>query len=183
MRKAIPVLLITIVTLAIICSAGVYADEVKIIASNGQEKDCFGYSVDILGNYAIVGGFGNDNDRGAVYIFRRDGNSWKENEMLFAKDGTGGDWFGYSVAMSEDYVIVGAPWDDSVDTDSGSVYFFRRNGDSWIEEAKFVPHQPLITWCNYGFSVDISGDYAIVGSPWENGQSGAAYIYHYGDNS
>jgi hypothetical protein len=183
MRKTIPVLLIIIVFIAIICSAGIHADEVKIIASNGQEKDYFGYSVDILGDYAIVGGCGNDSDKGAAYVFKRDGSSWKEHKMLFAKDGTKEDWFGYSVAMSEDYVIVGAPWDDSVDTDSGSVYFFRRNGDSWTEEAKFAPHHPLIRWCNLGYSVDISDDYAIVGSRQEDHQSGAAYIYHYEGNS
>jgi len=130
-----------------------------------------------------VGSPEDESDNGSAYIFKRDGSSWKQQAKLRAKDGGKDDWFGYSVAISDDYAIVGAPWDDDKGEDTGSVYFFKRNGDSWSEEVKFTPHPPLIKWCKFGYSLDISGDYVIVGSPEEDWASGAAYIFHYDGNS
>lgn len=174
---------IVISLLLLIRFADIHAEEVKITASDGEEEDWFGCSVDVYGDYAIVGAVRHDSDKGAAYIFKRDGSSWKQMTKLIAKDGAEEDWFGYSVDISDDYAIVGAPWDDSVDIDSGTIYFFKRNGDSWIEEIKFTPRPPRIRWCHFGRSVDISGDYVIVGSPQEDAQSGAAYIYHYDGKS
>jgi len=183
MPKRIFASMVISVMLFLIWVADIHADEVKVTASAGLPKGYFGISVDISGDYAIVGSPEDESDNGSAYIFKRDGSSWKQQAKLRAKDGGKDDWFGYSVAISDDYAIVGAPWDDDKGEDTGSVYFFKRNGDSWSEEVKFTPHPPLIKWCKFGYSLDISGDYVIVGSPEEDWASGAAYIFHYDGNS
>ena len=143
----------------------------------------FGYSVDIYGDYAIVGAAGSLSVKGAAYIFKRDGTSWEQEAKFTAKDVAKGDYFGEAVAILGDYAVVGAPWDDDKGKNTGSVYFFKRDGNSWSEEAKFTPHGQPISNCSFGTSIDISGDYVIVGSVYENWSSGAAYIFHYDGDS
>jgi hypothetical protein len=94
-------------------------------------------------------------------------------------DGAPGDEFGQSVSISGDYTIVGARWDDDNGMMSGSAYIFQRDGANWIEEQKLLATDGA-EGDQFGFSVSISGDYAIVGARWDddNGDSsGSAYIY------
>jgi len=94
---------------------------------------------------------------------------------LTASDGTEYDIFGHSVSISGDYAIIGAPWDDHVNS-SGSAYIFRREDSVWIEQIKLVDP----TANQFGFSVSISGDYAIVSALGDVDvqYAGVAYIYH-----
>jgi RNA polymerase sigma factor (sigma-70 family) len=150
---------------------------VKLKPGNGAAGDKFGYSVAIHGDYAIVGADGRDDKKGAAYIFKRDGNSWKEQQMLFARDGAKEDYFGVAVAISDDCAIVGACDDDDKGEDTGSVYVFHRTGESWAQKAKLTPHGQLIKWCEFGIAVAISGDYLVVGSRFEDHAGGAIYIF------
>jgi len=73
----------------------------------------FGCSVAISGDYAIVGEYQDNLFTGAAYIFKRNGTSWTQQVKLVATDGANYDFFGYSVAISGNYAIVGAYQDDS----------------------------------------------------------------------
>ncbi len=87
--------------------------------------------------------------------------------------------FGYSVAVSGDTAIVGAPLQDAVATDSGAAYIFVKTDGVWSQQAYLKASTPA-AGNKFGTSVGISGDTAIVGAPLENGsysQSGAAYIF------
>jgi len=91
---------------------------------------------------------------------------------LFASDGEKGNWFGESVSIYGEYVIVGASGYNSMDYSSGKLIFhpgyaciFKRQNDSWIEQTKLLPFDSS-KGDRFGFSVSISGDYAIVGAPW-----------------
>jgi hypothetical protein len=102
-----------------------WVEEQKVTASDGEENDWFGCSVSISGNYAITGAWGwGTNDRGSAYIFRRDGTNWIEEEKILASDGDFADWFGGSVSILEDYVIVGASGDHDNGLNSGSAYIY-----------------------------------------------------------
>jgi len=153
------------------------ASEVKLEPGNGAANDWFGGAVAIQGDYAIVGAPGKDDKKGVAYIFKRDGNSWKEQETLFARDGNKEDYFGYEVAISGEFAFVGAPNDDDRGEDTGSVYIFRRTGESWMRQAKLNPHGGAILWCYFGYCVAIQGDYLVVGSPQEEWAGGAIYIF------
>jgi len=106
---------------------------------------------------------------------------------ILADDLATQDQFGYSVAVSGSYMIVGAPNDDDNGSDSGSAYVFRRTGPgSWDAGTKILASDGASD-DDFGASVDISGDYAIVGAPDTDDDgmnSGSAYIYRRtGDNS
>jgi hypothetical protein len=131
-----------------------------------------------------VGAFGDDDngtDSGSAYVFERSDSSWNEIAKLTASDGASGDYFGLSVSISGDYAIVGAYGDDDNDAPySGSAYVFERSDSSWNEIAKLTASDGT-SWDQFGRSVSISGDYAIVGAfaDYANGNyySGSAYVF------
>jgi hypothetical protein len=163
----------------------------KLTASDGAEKDNFGYRVSISGDVAIVGAFYDDdkgNNSGSAYIFSRDqggADNWGEAKKLTASDGAADDRFGNSVSISGNTAIVGAPQNDDNGNDSGSAYIFSRDqggADNWGEVKKLTSSDGA-AGDDFGISVSISGSTAIVGA-WEdddNGRnSGSAYIYRQG---
>ena len=92
-----------------------WLEEAKLTASDGDEEDIFAYSVSVSGVHALVGAFGDEPNgavSGSAYLYRRDGTSWTEQAKLVPVDSDTGDLFGYSVALSGDDALVGAPqWD------------------------------------------------------------------------
>ena len=160
-------------------------DGVKIVASDAGVNYNFGVSVAISGDYAIVGAHYADVDgisAGAAYVFHRTGtNSWDERVKIVASDGQADDCFGFSVAISGDYAIVGADWGDAGGINAGTAYVFHRTGtNSWDGGVKIVASDAQ-AYDAFGCSVAISGDYAIVGAYGEDAggsYAGAAYIFH-----
>jgi hypothetical protein len=154
----------------------------KLLASDGAAGDSFGSSVSISGDLAIVGAIDDCDkgyDSGSAYIFKRDGTTWVQQQKLLASDGAVGDLFGRSVSISGDLAIVGADGDDDKGSHSGSAYIFRRDGTSWVQQQKLTASDGAAgNW--FGWSVSISGDYAIVGAIDDDDKgsaSGSAYIF------
>ena len=182
MKRRILVSAVLSVLLLAALAANVHAAEVKITASDGAADDWFGCSVAISGDYAVVGASGDDDvagiDSGSAYIFKRDGTTWTEQAKITASDGAAYEYFGLSVAISGDYAVVGVP--DDYDCDSGSAYIFKRDGTTWIEQAK-INASDGATEDGFGVSVAISGDYAVVGAGGDDDvagiDSGSAYIF------
>ena len=121
----------------------------KLVASDGAAYDRFGISVAISDNTVIVGAFADDNgtntDQGSAYIYTRDQggtNAWGEVKKLVASDGADSDYFGWSVAISSDTVVVGAAFDEiGTNTWQGSAYIFYRNRggtNAWGRVKKLV---------------------------------------------
>ena len=160
-------------------SDGNWTIETKLTANAGEAYDHFGSSVAIDGNYAVVGAdYDDDNggQSGSVYIYERDpGGNWTNETKVTASDAAAGDHFGYSVSISNDYVIVGAVTDDDNGDDSGSVYFYTRDADgNWGYEVKQTPKDGAAN-DYFGCSVSMSGEYALVGAFGDNG-AGSAYL-------
>ena len=144
----------------------------------------FGNSVAISGDYAIVGAPEDDpsgvTGAGSAYVYFRSGTTWSLQTTLPNPAPVSGDFFGNSVAISGDYAIVGAPFDDAGTADSGSAYIYFRNGTTWSLQTT-LPNPAPANNDNFGFSVAISGDYAIVGASQDDpsgvSNAGSAYIY------
>ena len=151
----------------------------KLVPEDGAANDHFGYSVAISGNYAIVGAYKDDDKgtgSGSAYIFNVQ--TGAQLHKLVPEYGAASDYFGWSVAMSGNYAIVGAKYDDDGSTDSGSAYIF--NVQTGVELRKLVAIDAG-TSDYFGYSVAIDGNYAIVGanSDDDNGtDSGSAYIFN-----
>lgn len=145
--------------------------------------------LDISGNIVITADYkqdtGSGDGSGAVYIFEKQENgNWSETLLKYTLAQWGA--FGSGVAVSGDYAFVGAPYDSSVEaTYHGAVYVYKRAGiDNWSLHQTIVPTDTG-SMNYFGFSVDIDGDYLIVGEYKREvtvgGSSvsgaGSAYIY------
>ncbi|GBC62267.1 hypothetical protein DENIS_3236 [Desulfonema ishimotonii] len=167
-------------------SGTVWTQQAKLTASDGEQGDIFGSSVSVSGDYAIVGAYYDKdeddplNPYGSAYVFYRDGTAWTQQARLAPADRVRNGYFGGSVSVSGDYAIVGASNDDDNGTKSGSAYVFHRSGTDWTQQVKLTasdggPED------RFGMSVCVSGDYAVVGSNYDddNGtNSGSAYIFY-----
>ena len=105
---------------------------------------------------------------------------WIEQDKLIASDGAIEDRFGWSVWIDDDCAFVGAPLDDDNGIDSGSVYVFTRNGNSWIQQQKLLPSDGS-AGDRFG-TVFHKGDTAFVGAFYDddNGiDSGSVYVFTY----
>jgi hypothetical protein len=150
-----------------------WLQEAKLVASDGVGGDYFGFSVSINGNYTIIGAYQDDSARGSAYVFMRSGTSWSEVAKLVASDGVSFDYFGGSVSICGDYVVIGALGDNLV---CGSAYVFMRSGTSWSEVAKLVASDGSMD-DYFGYSVSVCGDYAIIGAPNDDSSRGSAYVF------
>ena len=92
--------------------------------TDGVGWDQFGNSVSISRDYAIVSADRKNNYTGAVYIYRRKDTTWIDEYKITPSDAVQNDWFGYSVAISDDNAIVGAVWDVDNGYQSGSSYIY-----------------------------------------------------------
>ncbi len=162
-----------------------WTQQQRLTASDGAAGDSFGQSVAISGDTAVVGAHfddaGANTDQGSAYVFMRSGTSWTQQQKLTAGDGAALDNFGLSVAISGDTVVVGAYLDDvGVNVYQGSAYVFVRSGTSWTQQQKLAAGDGAAN-DQFGFSVAISGDTAVVGARFDgvgaNPIQGSAYVF------
>lgn len=159
----------------------------KVSGSDTQAGDLFGSSVAISGDYAVVGAAHDDvagitgGFEGSAYLFERRGDNWVEVAQLFASDAGDGDFFGLSLTISGDHVIVGAVGDGF---SRGAAYVFERSGDDWLPAGKLIPSDAdLGDDVLFGSSVSVDGDFAVIaarGDDLAGIDSGAAYVFRRG---
>lgn len=160
----------------------------KLTPAEGSSFDWFGVSVSVDGGRALIGASrdrANVVDSGSAYVFDFDGTSWVKTAELAPADGASDDRFGTSVSLSGNRALIGASQDDASGEDSGSAYIFDFDGESWSETAKLTPADGAER-DQFGISVSLSGDRALVGSfrDDDNGlSSGSAYVFDFNGKS
>ncbi len=118
-----------------------WIEEQTLIPSNIQGGDFFGTAVAIDGDVIAVGALGEDTgttDAGSAYLFRFDGSSWQEEQMVFAGDPGTLDSFGLRLDVEDDVLVVGAPLADHVVANAGAAYVFRHSAGAWSQEQKLI---------------------------------------------
>lgn len=167
---------------------GTWSETKKLTAPDGADEDEFGISVAASGGLVIVGADLKHEAGvaiGAAYIFGRDQggiDNWGLVTRLSAPDAKPNDAFGISVAISDEYALVGAAGADGSAVDAGAVYVFKRDlggVDNWGYVGKV---RPLVAAgsAQFGRSVALAGDLFVVGAPIkpEGGvYRGAVYLF------
>lgn len=159
---------------------------VQKLVPTGNEpdgNDKFGWSVAVYGDTIVVGVPGDDGDNsGSAYVYTRDPNTnvWSdEPQKLIPNDSAGGANFGYSVAVYNNTIVVGAYLDNNLAVDSGSAYIYTLNPDTneWDEGAKLKPNDSA-AFRRFGQSVAVYDNIVVVGAPTgSNDNGGSAYIF------
>ena len=199
-------------------SGTIWSQQAYLKASNTGASDYFGSSIAVSGDTVVVGATNEGSSAtgvngsqaddsasasGAAYVFIRNGSTWSQQAYLKASNTGASDYFGSSIAVSGDTVVVGATnegssatgvngsqADDSASA-SGAAYVFIRNGSTWSQQA-YLKASNTGAGDNFGYSIAVSGDTAVVGAYRErsnatgvNGNqtdnsapySGAAYVF------
>jgi hypothetical protein len=171
-------------------SGETWSQQAYLKASNTDAGDKFGDVVAISGDTIVVGvaledssatgvngSQGNNSaaDAGAAYVFTRSGETWSQQAYLKASNTDAGDWFGFSVAIEADTLLVGAiredsrfPEDESNNqyTNSGAAYLFARSGDTWTQQT-YLKASNVQKSDNFGDKLGISGDMLVVSATGE----------------
>ena len=167
-------------------SNGSFTQVAKLTASDGTSSDYFGYSVAVDGEAIVVGAYGDDDNgstSGSAYVFKIDSNETvTEVAKLISSDASSYDYFGYSVAISGENIIVGAYQKDGAYSDEGGAYIFKLNVDNSVTEVAKLTVSDATNYDYFGESVSVSGDYAVVGTSYKNSNRGAAYVYKIDSN-
>lgn len=184
-------------------SSGRWTQVQKIVASDRDFGDNFGYSVAISGNYLVVTADREDHDAGggtylersgSAYVFERDSaGTWNQVQKIVASDRESFGRFGSSVAIDGDMILVGAMWEDkdasggNPISSAGAAYFFLRDSMGVWNQAQKLIASDREADDRFGSAVSINGNIAVVGAPAEDHNSsggglyksfsGAAYIF------
>lgn len=119
---------------------------------------------------------------GAVYVYKRTGNTWAQQAILKASNARADQGFGEAVALDTDTIVVGAVGESSLETSvlngtlassdnsglsSGAAYVFNRTGDTWVQGA-YLKASNADSSDLFGKSVAISGSRIVIGAPEED---------------
>ena len=159
--------------------------------------DAFGSSVSLRGNLLAVGAprvVGSAIGAGSVFVFTRSGNSWNFSQKLVASNPDVGDRFGAAVSVGPNFLVVGAPGEDSAGPasdnsrqDAGAAYAFVNQSGTWNQEA-YLKASVADAADFFGGSVGIDGEIIAIGATGEDSvgsapednsvsNSGAVYLF------
>ena len=171
----------------------------KVVSTNRNTGGYFGFSLDIDGDFIVTGApeWSPSKGCGHAYIIKNINGTWQEVQKITPAKTNQFDWFGKSVSIFENTIVIGAP-QDSYDEDgnnylhfSGSAYIYKNSNDKWELEQKITSLDRGYT-DYFGRSVSNSEDKIVIGSTLnnydENGEnymssSGSAYIFKNSNNT
>ena len=159
--------------------------QAELTAGDAAAGDWFGYSVALSGDMALVGAryhaVAGKAGAGVAYVFVRSGGAWMQKAELMAVPGVADDQFGYSVALSGETALVGAPSHTVAGKPfAGAAYVFVRSGESWSRQAELTAADARAL-DRFGASLALSGETALIGAARHDtgGKpfAGAAYVF------
>lgn len=192
----------------------------SLTSNNCQFCYFFGRSVAVSGTTLVVGssadgGSRNGQRAGVVYVYRRvtqgtwvadggtpatvSGYAFSEGILVASVPGTfwpelagsADEYFGISVAIDNDTIVVGAENADATDplgvfqvgpgsvqgNSTGAAYIFKRSGGLWEASQRLNPGLTIGNIAKFGHSTDVNGNTVLIGANMENGGQGAAYVF------
>lgn len=141
-----------------------------IVGANANNR--LGYAVDASNDTVVIGAYKENNQSlvrsGAVYTFAKSNGLWTQTAKIAQSNAAANDYFGSSLSLRGDQLIVGAVAKDTNSSDSsyyqGSAYIFNRSGSTWNQATQLLASNPNANEM-FGWDVDIQGTRAVVGAP------------------
>ena len=167
-------------------AATIPCDAMPLVAETPRAGAQLGWSLSVNGGWIATGA--NLDDRhgqgaGIVALYSNPPHGQKPSFEIFPDDLQPGDQFGSSVSLSGDWLAVGAPVGDGKVQDSGVVYLFRFDGETWAPKGK-LEATDATRGGRFGFSVSLHGNTLAVGAPGDSGRgssAGAVYVFDLND--
>jgi hypothetical protein len=156
-------------------SGAVWIQQTKLTPADPENNLYFGRSIALAGDRLIVGAPGDGTVQDRVYVFQRSGTIWTQTARLSASDGAPPDNFGWSVSMSGQHVLVGAPGNINATAIQGAAYLFGWNGTAWSQVNKWTAPGTDAAEA-FGHSVDLDDQTAVIGTN-SLSHSGSVYVY------
>lgn len=164
-----------------------WRQQAKLFANPYISEDMLGGNVALKNDIAMLGVMRRDDkgeDSGAVFSFERHSDSWLQSQVLTAPDARPGDAFGQSIALTDKLLVIGAPRSDSLGTDSGAVYVYKREDGRWCFQAKITASDGA-EGDLFGISVAIDEKTVLVGADLHDEKAddaGAVYVFTEGNS-
>jgi hypothetical protein len=161
-------------------SGGVWTQQGPKIVTGSSSSFSFGSAVALAadGNTALIGDFEDDNGTGAGWIYMRSNGVWTQQAKLVGNGNVGGSFQGISVALSGDgnTAMLGGSADNS---QTGAAWIFTQSNGVWTQQGAKLVGSGVVGAANQGESVSLSadGNTAIMGGPFDNSMTGAAWIF------
>ncbi len=155
--------------------------EQEVTADDGQSNDLFGFRVLISGDTAFVSAPAPVYRPGSVYVFTEINGVWTQTQKLvatpdFTPPPNWSDFFGWSLALSGDKLIVGAPFTFAAQGPTGAAFVFTSSNGVWVQSQQ-LQAADAVAVDYFGQSVGLAGSTAVVGAYSKNGGEGAAYVF------
>lgn len=159
-----------------------------ILGSDTDAHDQLGYATAISGHHLVVAApyaRSHENHFGSVYVFERLAtarDSWQEAAKLAVANPSLYQLFGFSTAIDQDTIVVGALIDDDEAHGGEAAYIFERDHgglSAWGQTAKLEPSNPEVL-SFFGAAVAIADPLVAVGAPEDDAATlagGAVYLY------
>ena len=165
----------------VLTESNLWIEQAKLVAADavGLAHQGSAVSLSADGNTALVGGYKDNSEIGATWVYVRNNGKWTEQAKLVGTDVLGMTANqGYSVALSADgnTAVVGGYGDNSF---AGATWVFIRQGTTWHQQAKLISSGLSGAASEQGGAVAVSADgkWIIVGGDFDNSEHGANWIF------
>lgn len=149
---------------------------VEVVPNNGLTGILFGTSVGISGDVAAVGASFANGNRGAVYVYERNGSAWPYSATLVPNENIVGDQVGAYTEVQGNQVFAGSPAHGTASGPyPGAVFVFTRNGGTWTETQMLQPN-PIVDGGRFGARYAVDGTTLVI-SGTATGGAKIAYVF------
>lgn len=143
----------------------------------GNSGSGLGWTIGVSGGTMVVGAPFDNAGIGAAFVYTGSGTNWTEAAELTPSDGVANDFFGSSVAIRGDEIVVGAECHSATSpTCEGAAYVFTGSGSHWTQQAE-LDDPGMAAYDFFGWPVNISMNSILVSATGENSAAGAIFVY------
>ncbi|MDS0283530.1 FG-GAP repeat protein [Haloarcula onubensis] len=168
-------------------SDGDWSQQAFLRSETVNNEDQQGQTVAVENDTAVVAshdahkGDASGVDAGAAWVYSREGSDWRQQAKLTPDDWETHSWFGYSLSLDGDRMLVGSDVFDGVGNEAtGAAYIFARDGSDWRQLTKLTADDGD-AYDRFGSDVALAGERAFVCAVDERGgsaaNSGSAYLF------